>query len=336
MSTSEDIKQYALLKLGFNKFLIIISIFVLFIMLLIFIFWICYQAMNAQASTGGLNTKNIPTQYVSVVQKAGSMCKEVTSSLIAAQIEAESNWNPNAHSSAGAVGISQFLPSTFNVWATDGDGDGITDINNPQDEIMSQGKYMCAIVNSIKQSNIKGDIQSLALAAYNAGIFSVLKAKGMPNITETQNYVSKIKSLMVKYTNVTAAEGTKGTGQGVVAVTAAKKALGSMYHFGGSCVGFTNCDCSSLVQQAWHSAGVDIPRTTYEQVKIGSIVNNINDAQAGDLVFVDGSVDKPEHVVMYEGNGKIIEAPHSGESVREVDLKDWLKYSKVLIIKHIG
>jgi soluble lytic murein transglycosylase-like protein len=47
------------------------------------------------------------------------LCPGVSAPLLAAQIKAESDWNPNAVSSGGAEGIAQFLPATFAVyWAS--------------------------------------------------------------------------------------------------------------------------------------------------------------------------------------------------------------------------
>ena len=85
---------------------------------------------------------NVPGEYQGVVLRAGSICPEITPPLIAAQIEAESNWNPNAGSGAGAQGMAQFMPGTWASAGKDGDGDGKADILNPKDAIYSQGAYM--------------------------------------------------------------------------------------------------------------------------------------------------------------------------------------------------
>ena len=79
--------------------------------------------------------------------------------------------------------------------------------------------------------------------------------------------------------------------------------------------GPSSYDCSGLVQEAWASAGVSIPRTTYEQwaalphVPMSSI-------QPGDLVFFDGE----GHVGIYVGNNMIIDAPQPGMTVEKVSL----------------
>lgn len=74
-------------------------------------------------------------------------------------------------------------------------------------------------------------------------------------------------------------------------------------------------DCSGLVYSAYRAAGfMSITRTTYTQVLQGSVVSE-GQLGPGDLVFPDIG-----HVQMYVGNGQIVEAPHSGASVRVVNL----------------
>jgi cell wall-associated NlpC family hydrolase len=102
----------------------------------------------------------------------------------------------------------------------------------------------------------------------------------------------------------------------VRAVALAKKAIGTPYVWGGeSKSGF---DCSGLLQYVWGKNGVNIPRTTYDQFKTGKAVAP-NALRAGDAVFFKGSDSKnglPGHVGIYIGNGKFIEAPHTGASVQ--------------------
>lgn len=79
--------------------------------------------MGAAAATGVSDA--VPAAYRDDILKAGSICEGISPALIAAQIAAESNWNENAGSHAGAQGISQFMPATWNGGAgMDGDGDG--------------------------------------------------------------------------------------------------------------------------------------------------------------------------------------------------------------------
>lgn len=97
--------------------------------------------------------------------------------LFVRQIQAESSFNPNAVSPAGAIGLGQLMPATARELGVDP--------SNPDQNLEGAARYMRQQLDSF------GDY-GLALAAYNAGPSRVQKAGGIPNITETQNYVSKI------------------------------------------------------------------------------------------------------------------------------------------------
>jgi cell wall-associated NlpC family hydrolase len=102
----------------------------------------------------------------------------------------------------------------------------------------------------------------------------------------------------------------------VKAVTLAKQALGIPYVWGGT--GKSGFDCSGLLQYVWGKSGVNIPRTTYDQFKVGTPVAT-RALRPGDAVFFKGSDSMnglPGHVGLYIGNGKFIEAPHTGASVQ--------------------
>jgi cell wall-associated NlpC family hydrolase len=100
------------------------------------------------------------------------------------------------------------------------------------------------------------------------------------------------------------------------AVAYAYSKLGDPYVYGAT--GPDSFDCSGLVQAAWASAGVAIPRTTYEQVAALPAVST-SDLQPGDLLFFDGD----GHVGMYVGGGELIDAPQTGEDVEKVPLSGW-------------
>ncbi|MFJ8671170.1 NlpC/P60 family protein [Streptomyces sp. NPDC093589] len=109
--------------------------------------------------------------------------------------------------------------------------------------------------------------------------------------------------------------GSAGDGQtsskAAKALAFARAQMGKPYVWGAT--GPNSFDCSGLTQAAWKAAGVDLPRTTWDQVKTGERVATEN-LQPGDLVFF---YDDISHVGMYIGGGKMIHAPKPGASVRE-------------------
>lgn len=106
------------------------------------------------------------------------------------------------------------------------------------------------------------------------------------------------------------------------AVKTIKQYLGTPYKWGGASPG--GFDCSGLLQYVWGKQGVTIPRTTYTQWKVGAAVAQ-NQLRPGDAVFFRGSdsIDGlPGHVGMYIGNGRYVEAPHTGANVQIATLAD--------------
>jgi hypothetical protein len=106
----------------------------------------------------------------------------VSAALLAAQLMAESNFNPFAVSPAGAEGIAQFIPSTAASF-------GLTDPFDPVAAIDAQAHLMSELIHQF------GSAQ-LALAAYNAGPGAVEGCDCVPAIPETSAYVSRILALL--------------------------------------------------------------------------------------------------------------------------------------------
>ena len=99
----------------------------------------------------------------------------------------------------------------------------------------------------------------------------------------------------------------------------ARQFVGTPYVWGGNDLK-SGVDCSGLVQQVYKNFGIDLPRTTYDQVNSGSPVG-IKGLRAGDLVFFDtNGKGQPSHVGIYIGGGKMIDAPRPGKSVEIVDM----------------
>lgn len=104
-------------------------------------------------------------------------------------------------------------------------------------------------------------------------------------------------------------------------INTAKSFLGTPYQWGGtSPSGF---DCSGFTQYVLAQNGKSIPRTSQEQFASGQAVDK-SQLQAGDLVFYNWSGGtEATHVGIYEGNGKMIHAPHKGDVVKEVDFNSY-------------
>jgi cell wall-associated NlpC family hydrolase len=93
--------------------------------------------------------------------------------------------------------------------------------------------------------------------------------------------------------------------------------LGCPYVYGSTGPCADGFDCSGLVMSAWASAGVTIPRDTYEQWAALPHISE-SDIQPGDLLYYNGI----GHVAMYVGNGMIIDAPQPGQDVEEVPMDE--------------
>jgi len=108
------------------------------------------------------------------------------------------------------------------------------------------------------------------------------------------------------------------------AVGWALRQLGTPYHYGGDCTdphsgdAAHQCDCSSLVQQAYHAAGISLPRTATAQSHVGTPIPHPDQLQPGDLLLIpggDGTPSSPGHVGLYLGDRLILDAPHTGAVV---------------------
>jgi hypothetical protein len=118
----------------------------------------------------------------------------------------------------------------------------------------------------------------------------------------------------------------------VTAIGWALGQLGTPYAFGGDCTAAHSgdpalqCDCSSLVQQAYRASGIQLPRKTDDQVQAGRPVLDLGDLRPGDLLFIpgsDGTMADPGHVGLYLGRGLLVQAPHTGDVVKISKLSSW-------------
>jgi soluble lytic murein transglycosylase-like protein len=126
-------------------------------------------------------TAATPEDIDSAIAQAAAR-HNVDPNLVRAVVKVESNFNPNAVSRKGAMGLMQLMPSTARQLK----------VKNPFDPEQN----VDAGVRHLKQllESYGGDIK-LTLAAYNAGAGAVARSSGVPRYAETQNYVRRITNL---------------------------------------------------------------------------------------------------------------------------------------------
>ncbi len=148
----------------------------------------------------GLSPEAVPAAYVRAIEAATASCDGVSAPVLAAQLKQESGWRTDAVSSAGAVGLAQFLPATWATYGVDADGDGRADPRSALDAIWSAARFNCALKSQV--GRVPGDLVALTLAAYNAGPYAVLRYGGIPPFDETRNYVRAILEALPGFTKV--------------------------------------------------------------------------------------------------------------------------------------
>lgn len=302
---------------------------------------------------GDLKPGKIPNGWEQYVVRAGSICPQIQAPIIAAQIETESNWDPDVVSPVGAMGLAQFMPATWEAYGTDGDGDGIADPFNPADAIISMGTFDCALVDYLADAGGPNDLRAV-LAAYNAGPGPVLEHGGVPPIVETQNYVTRILDRAQDYADPTGGgdvpEDPTEAAQAVI--DAAQSHHGLPYSWGGggwagpgygtnskgdcdgcawdgrSVYGF---DCSGITQYAFYQgAGIKLPRTTTDLIHSGRAIT-MEEIQPGDIVVFAhkraNGPDDPYHVATYVGNGEFVHASSPGQPLRTENLMNHYRNS---------
>ncbi len=138
-------------------------------------------ADGTSGGTAGGLPEFVPDRFAPAINRAAQRWS-VSATLLAAQLYAESGFNPFARSAAGAQGIAQFMPATAR-------GMGLEDPFDAGAAIDAQAHLMRDLLRQF------GAVP-LALAAYNAGPAPVAGCGCVPPIPETRGYVARILGLM--------------------------------------------------------------------------------------------------------------------------------------------
>ena len=199
----------------------------------------------------------------------------------------------SGHNGAGAEGPMQFEPATFTRYAINADPGHPLSPYDPADAIYTAAAMLCA--NGARGGTGAGIQQ--AIYAYNhawwyvtdvldwATRYAIAERPALPERPPRRSPSPRPSS----------ASPTAGADRAP-----------------------TCFDCSGLVFAAYAAAGIHIARTTYQWQQDGPQIP-LADIEPGDLLFSagsDGTPANPGHVVMYVGNGQILQAPQSGEDVQ--------------------
>jgi cell wall-associated NlpC family hydrolase len=192
-----------------------------------------------------------------------------------------------------------------------------------------QVKEFLAVVRQLKSSQEQAQRTKNALAAIEQQkqqnqqhanhVLNNAKAV-LASLTPQQQQTVAANSIGAGATTATAYTGSTATEGGKAAAFAVAEAQAACpYVYGGTGPCADGFDCSGLAQAAWASAGLAIPRTTYDDwANLPHI--SLSALEPGDLIEYDGE----GHVAVYIGNGMIVDAPHTGADVEEISInEDW-------------
>lgn len=119
-----------------------------------------------------------------------------------------------------------------------------------------------------------------------------------------------------------------GAATGTDVVAMAKKYIGVPYVWGGTNPA-TGMDCSGFTQRVFKDLGIELPRVVSDQMKQGTPVASLAEAKPGDLLISFGG----NHISIYLGNGKAIDAPVPGKTIQIRDA--WEQQSNLTAIRRI-
>lgn len=140
------------------------------------------EVSNSQQASSSVRGKPFTQQEIDAAINLAAARHNVDPSLVRAVIKVESNFNPNAVSRTGAMGLMQLMPQTARSL-------NVVNPFDPQQNVDAGVRHLKRLMESYG-----GDVK-LSLAAYNAGAGAVKRSAGIPHYRETRNYVKRITQL---------------------------------------------------------------------------------------------------------------------------------------------
>ncbi|MGM7775715.1 C40 family peptidase [Arthrobacter sp. KNU-44] len=203
---------------------------------------------------------------------------------------------------------------------------------------LSQGVRPQASSASTTASTDTGAATSTDSASFAQALSSAVGSSTTPDASQLASSLglggTAARSGIAGLTGAAGAFSSAGTGTATGAVTGdavvadAKKYVGVPYVWGGTnpAVGM---DCSGFVQRVFKDLGVGLPRVVSDQMRQGTPVASLAQAKPGDLLVSFGG----EHISIYLGNGKAIDAPVPGQTIQIRDA--WEQQSNLTAIRRI-
>lgn len=146
---------------------------------------------------GTLAPDSVPRYLYNAIERAGGDCGALGPVVVAAQIEAESAFDPGYVGPRGNQGISGLDPEVFQRYGTDTDGDGKVSPFDPEDSVAAQGRYLCALAGQAQKllddHQVTGSVLDLTLAAYHGGMDALKRSGGVPATGGASEYVSEVR-----------------------------------------------------------------------------------------------------------------------------------------------
>jgi soluble lytic murein transglycosylase-like protein len=136
-------------------------------------------------STTGASVAGLSSAYAPLIEQAAAR-NGLDPAILSGLIQQESGFDPTATSSAGALGLTQLMPSTAASL-------GVAEPLNPAQSIEGGARYLSGLLHQFAGNTAD------ALAAYNAGPGAVEQYGGVPPYPETQQYVTNVLGYAAAY-----------------------------------------------------------------------------------------------------------------------------------------